>query len=577
MHAELEALRGALPADFPLGPDDVALLVRRRLRCRSSWLRSAGRAAACRCSTRPQARGRCFDRLFLIGLVARRLSAQPARGSAAPGRAARARARRCSRRSRSRSSASTRSASCSPSCSPRRRTSRSPGRSRPRTGAPARARASSERLRWGGRFERAEHARPVLAPAASGSLPRLGLEEHLLRAALFGPRARLAAVLPAALRGSAGEILARGPASQAEALAQARVAVLREVEPAASARRRSAPTSASWARSARRAIRARRRSTSPRSSGSRRCGWQTLLERLLRWRRRPTRGARCRGSTSACSDRRCTGRSSASSRRPARAGPRTPSWPRSRREAAARRARRGGRSAPGPRARARAARAPVPGARAQPRPRRGGAARDPGARRASAASRSPTRTAAPARSASGPTASSASAGRERLTDFKTGKPISDAKGADTRREHFLATIASREDAPAARVCALGRGRRRRAAPVSAPGRWRTTRRSTRRRAATPSSARPSTPRCAGSSRPGTRAASSRACSETISRRSRARASTARSRRPVCAATRERDGASPAGWQPARAGEGARLAGAERALLEPVPAGRGAAS
>ena len=288
VHAELEALRGALPAGFPLGPADLALLVRRRLA--SLFLTPlGGNGGGVQVLDATAARGRCFDRLFLIGLSRDAFPRSPREDPLLPD-ALRERVRELL-----------------PEI-PIKQLGLDEERflfaellgSAPRVtvswplasedGRPCARSGFAERLRWAGLFEEPEHARAMLAPAGSAALPPLAVEEHLLRAALAGPRARLAAVLPAALRRSAGPVLAGHPTAQAEALAQARVAVLREVELGGF---RAAPLGPYFG-----FVGGQRASLDPRSAPLHvttlerlaACGWQTLLSRLLRMEAPPDAG-----------------------------------------------------------------------------------------------------------------------------------------------------------------------------------------------------------------------------------------------------------------------------------------------
>ena len=288
VHAELETLRGALPADFPLGPDDLALLVRRRL-APLFLARLGGEGGGVQVLDATAARGRCFDRLFLIGLSRDAFPRSPREDPLLPdGLRERVRELLAEIPIKKLGFDEERFLFAELLASAPHVAVSWPLASE--DGRPCARSGFVERLRWGGRFEEPEHARPVLALAGGAGLPRLAVEEHLLRAALPGPRGRLAAVLPAALRWSAGEILAGKPASQVEALAHARVAVLREVELGGY---RAAPLGPYFG-----FVGAQRASLDPRAAPLHvttlerlaACGWQTLLSRLLRMEAPPDAG-----------------------------------------------------------------------------------------------------------------------------------------------------------------------------------------------------------------------------------------------------------------------------------------------
>jgi hypothetical protein len=438
VHAELEALRAALPADLPLGPEDVALLVRRRL---APLLLAplGGQGGGVQVLDATAARGRCFDRLFLIGLSRDVFPRSPREDPLLPD-TLRERVRELLAEipikklglDEERFLFAELLASA-PHVTVSWPLASDDGRPCARSGF-------AERLRWGGVFQEPEHARPVLAPTASGPLPRLGVEEHLLRAALPGPRARLAAVLPAALRRSAGEILAGGPASQAEAIAQARVAILREVELGGF---RAVPLGPYFG-----FVGAPRASLEPRAAPLHvttherlaTCGWQTLLSRLLRMEAPPDAGGALPGI-----DKRLLGSAVHRAIERVFATPGA-SWPEDGELAAiAGEAAAGVLEEEGVPLRGLAhvlAQSALPFLVRARRLDRGEAApleilsaegersiqiqgADGGARtlrfRADRIERI--------------------GGRERLTDFKTGRPISEGK-QDTRRKHFLARIAS---------------------------------------------------------------------------------------------------------------------------------------
>jgi len=289
VHEELEGLRGALASDFQLGADDLPLLVRRHL-IPHLLVPLGGSGGGVQVLDATEARGRSFQRLFLMGLARDAFPRSVSEDPLLPD----------TLRERLRD--------VLPDV-PVKKLGLDEERflfaellaSAPRVtlswplasdeGRPCARSSFVERLRWGGVFEKAEVARSVLARAPGGPAQRLGLEEHLLRAALFGPPKRLAAVLPIGLRGIAGEILERRPAAAVDSLAAARLAVLREMEGQAF---RGAPQlgpyfgfvgpqrAANDPRAARLYV-----TTLERLS---RCGWQTFLERLLRLEAPPDAG-----------------------------------------------------------------------------------------------------------------------------------------------------------------------------------------------------------------------------------------------------------------------------------------------
>ena len=392
---------------------------------------------------------------------------------------------------------------------------------------------------------------------------RLGLEEHLLRAALFGPAQPPRGGLPDRLARDRGRDPRRGePASAADSLAAARLAVLREMEGKAF---RAAPQLGPYFGFVGR----QRAANDPRAARL----YVTTLERLvaLRLADLPRAAAAPRGAP------RCRRRAAGNRHAAARLG----GPPRDRRGLPRRRRRRPGARAPraGPTTRGSRRSRPRPRARfSRRRAFRSGASRAcsrsgrfrswcaravstrPSRSRsrswpssASAASTSPTRAAARTRSTSGPIASNASAG---ASGSRTSRPESRSRTGSRRTraaKHFIAAVASGKvlqpvayarstpgggEGPAVVPAAGSRGRR--GGVLGAAGR-----RGSRQA--------PSTRRCTGSSTPGTRGASSRACSAPIWRRSRTPAGAATSHRRACAATRARVGVSPPGSRQAEAG------------------------
>jgi len=142
-----------------------------------------------------------------------------------------------------------------------------------------------ERLAWGGAF--AEPWRPPAIVALGAPAPDaaavLTLEEHALRAALAGPASRLAAVLPRVLPGIVSGLLAGASRVDAERLAAVRLAILHESRAEAPG---AEPRLGPYFGFVGRARSARDPRTAPlyvtTLEGLARCPWQTFLERLLR-------------------------------------------------------------------------------------------------------------------------------------------------------------------------------------------------------------------------------------------------------------------------------------------------------
>jgi hypothetical protein len=437
--AELEALRSALPADFQLGPDDLALLVRRHVPAHF-LVPLGGQGGGVQVLDATEARGRCFERLFVIGLARDAFPRSPREDPLLPdGLREQVRVLLPEVPIKKLGLDEERFLFAELLASAPRVTLSWPLASE--DGRPCARSGFVERLRWGDVFERAERARPVLAPASNGSLPHLALEEHLLRASLFDPRARLAAVLPAALRGIAGELLALGPDFEADAIAEARLAVLREME---GEFQRALPLGPYFG-----FVGTQRSARDPRAAPLHvttlerlaRCGWQTLLERLLRLEAPPDAGGALPGI-----DNRLLGSAVHQAidivfATPGAAWPEDAELAEVAAQAAARVLEEEGVPLRGL-ARVLAQRALLFLARARSLDRSEaapieilGAERERSIQVADASGRDRTLSFRADRI-------ERLAGRERLTDFKTGKPISGAKGADTRREHFLAAVAS---------------------------------------------------------------------------------------------------------------------------------------
>ena len=440
VHAELEALRGALPAGFRLGPADLALLVRRRL-APLFLTPLGGRGGGVQVLDATAARGRCFDRLFLIGLSRDAFPRSPREDPLLPD-ALRERVRELLPEIPIKQLGLDEERflfaellGSAPLVTISWPLASEDGRPCARSGF-------AERLRWGGLFEEPEHARPVLAPG-SAALPPLAVEEQLLRAALPGPvsRARLAAVLPGALRRSAVQVLAGNPAAQAEALAQARVAVLREVERGGF---RAAPLGPYFG-----FVGAPRASRDPRSAPLHvttlerlaACGWQTLLSRLLRMEAPPDAGGALPGI-----DKRLLGSAVHRALERVFAAPGAGWTGAAELAAVANQAAAEVLEEEGIPLRGLAR---VLAQQALPFLER--------ARSLDLAETAPLEILATEGERSIQVADAEGrartlrfradrieriGGRERLTDFKTGQPLSDAKGADTRHAHFLEKIAS---------------------------------------------------------------------------------------------------------------------------------------
>ena len=310
-----------------------------------------------------------------------------------------------------------------------------------------------ERLRWGGVFEKAAVARSVLAPAPAGSAQRLGLEEHLLRAALLGP------ARSASRRSSRSRCAGSRARSSTGGLRRRR----------APSRRRASPCCARWKgrRSERRRgsgpyfgfVGPQRAANDPRAARLyvttlerlSRCGWQTFLERLLRLEAPPDAGgalpgidARLLGIGGPPRDRRGLRPAGDGRRRRARsrlAGPTTRSSRRSRPRPPARFSRRRASRSRASRACSRSRRSRswcVRAASTRPSRCRSRSWRSS----ASAASRSPTRGAARTLSTSGPIASSASTG---ASGSRTSRPGS--RSRTRRRTARAASTSGRRSRP----------------------------------------------------------------------------------------------------------------------------------
>ena len=312
-----------------------------------------------------------------------------------------------------------------------------------------------ERLRWAGAFAEPALARSVLAPAPSGPAQLLSLEEHVLRAALFGPPQRLDAVFPIALRGIAGEILERGPASAVDPLAASRLAVLREVEGKAF---RGAPQLGPYYRLRGTPARGER---SPRGAALRhdaRAAVALRLADLSRAAPAPRGAPRCRRR--AAGNRHAAARlgGSPSDRRGLPRGGRSPgARARGRRPLARRRAAGGDR---GKRPRWRSSRTRAFRSGASRACSRSGRFRivlrarsldqaEPAPIEIVAVERERSIDVADARGRAHALCFRADrieriGGRERLTDFKTGRPISKKKTEATRRADFIAAVARGE-------------------------------------------------------------------------------------------------------------------------------------
>jgi hypothetical protein len=288
VHAKLEELRSALAPDFPLGQGDLALLVRRQL-IPHCLVPLGGSGGGVQVLDATEARGRSFQHLFLMGLTRDAFPRSVSEDPLLPD-VLREHLR-----------------DVLPEV-PIKKLGLDEERflfaellaSAPRVtlswplasdeGRPCARSSFVERLRWGGVFEKPEAARSVLARAPGGAEQRLGLEEHLLRAALFAPK-RLAAILPIGLRGIASEILARRPPAEVASLAAARLAVLNEMEGQAL---RGVPRLGPYFGF----VGAQRAANDPRAARLyvttlerlSRCGWQTFLERLLRLEAPPDSG-----------------------------------------------------------------------------------------------------------------------------------------------------------------------------------------------------------------------------------------------------------------------------------------------
>ena len=280
-YEELEGLRRELPPDFRLTLADLVLLVRRHVVPRFA-VPLGGSGGGVQVLDVTQARGRTFERLFLMGL-ARDSFPRSVREDPLLPDALRVRVRDVL------------------ADVPVKKLGHDEERflfaelvaSAPHVtlswplasdeGRPCARSSFVERLRWGGGFEEPAVARSVLVPMSGGPAQLLSVEEHALRAALFGPPSRLEAVLPVALRSLGREILGDGAASAVGPLAASRLAVLREAEGKPF---RGSPQLGPYFGF----VGAQRAANDPRAARLyittlerlSRCGWQTFLERLLR-------------------------------------------------------------------------------------------------------------------------------------------------------------------------------------------------------------------------------------------------------------------------------------------------------
>ncbi len=276
---EIESLRAALPPEFPLAIDDLALLLRRRFaRVLAEPLGGGGGGVQVLDAT--QARARTFDALFLLGLSRDVFPRSVREESLLPDfvrESLRAILPDVPLKLRGHDeerflfaqlvAASPRVTLCWPIAT-------DDGRPRSRS-------SFVERLRWGAAPFEPVRALSILAlPDAStpkAEIPVRCLSEHALVAALQASPRRLAQVLPLALR----EIPLRVASADPKALAEARLQVLREVESGGSPVPRLGPYFGF--------VGAARTSTDPRArplyitslEKLARCGWQTFVERLL--------------------------------------------------------------------------------------------------------------------------------------------------------------------------------------------------------------------------------------------------------------------------------------------------------
>jgi hypothetical protein len=277
----LEALRSELPPGFQLGLADLVLLVRRTLAPRFA-APLGGEGGGVQVLDAMEARGRSFERLFTLGLVRDAFPRNVREDPLLPdGLRERVRDVLPDVPVKKLGHDEERYLFAELVASSPHVTLSWPLASD--EGRPCARSSFVERLAWSGRLGAAAVARSVLSPAAAVSARLLSLEEHALRAALFGPAERLDTVLPIALRGVAGEILAGGPASSADRLAAARLAILREMEgKPPHAEPQLGPYFGF--------VGPQRADNDPRSARLyvttlerlSRCGWQTFLGRLLR-------------------------------------------------------------------------------------------------------------------------------------------------------------------------------------------------------------------------------------------------------------------------------------------------------
>jgi hypothetical protein len=291
--AALEELRSELSGDHPLSLAELALLVRRQILPRFD-VAFGGNGGGVQVLDATQARARTFDQLFVVGLVRdafpRSVREDPLLPDALreslrvvlPEIPVKARGGDEERYLFAELVAAAPNVTLSwPLASD--------------DGRPCSRSSFVERLQWDGALGKPEEVAAVLAsdaePTRAGAPGVLSLQEHALRAALFGAPARLAAVLPHALRGIARELLPRDAHERAQPLAAARLAVLREMQGDAF----GAPPSLGPYYGF---VGAQRSQRDPRAAplyvttleGVSRCGWQAFLGRLLRLEAPPDAG-----------------------------------------------------------------------------------------------------------------------------------------------------------------------------------------------------------------------------------------------------------------------------------------------
>ncbi len=294
LRRELAALQGALPAGFPLALDEFALLLRRRF-ARVIGEPLGGEGGGVQILDVMQARARSFAALFVIGLV-RDVFPRSVREEALLPDFVREHLRAALPDVPLKKlghdeerflfaqlvAASERVTLSWPLATDE--------------GRPCARSTFVERLRWGVAGFRPERAVSILAPAAGATpvndAPVRCLREHALVAALHASRQRLARVLPLALRELALPAVAADPL----ALAQARLRVLWEVESGGAPPARLGPYYGF--------VGAARAPEDPRArplyvthlEKLARCAWQTFVQQLLKISPSPDSGEALPGS-----------------------------------------------------------------------------------------------------------------------------------------------------------------------------------------------------------------------------------------------------------------------------------------